>query len=179
MDQADRTGRSRGRGGAVALMALGLLLIAGAIGLWLFPNLAAQSPAAEAVPDSVAGKPLSQKTVGPAAIDEVSQLHGKAFPLMAAAVAQYGGGEVTLWVAGASSDSSAAELVQSMTSRIAQGGSPFTPQGTRQVGGRLVYVLTGMGQRHFYFQSGSLVIWLAADETLAEQALGEVSRFYP
>ncbi len=160
-------------------MALGVLLMVGAIGLWLFPNLAAQPPSAEAVPDSVAGKPLSQKTVGPAAIEEVSQLHGKAFPLTAAAVAQYGGSQVTLWVAGAASDSAAAELVQSMTSRIAEGGSPFTPQGTRQVDGRSVYVLTGMGQRHFYFQARSLVIWLAADETLAEQALGQVNQFYP
>ncbi len=71
-------------------MALGVLLIAGAIGLWLFPNLAAQSLTAEAVPDSVAGKPLSQKTVGPAAIEDVTQLHGKAFPLTAAAVAHAG-----------------------------------------------------------------------------------------
>ncbi len=86
---------------------------------------------------------------------------------------------MALWVAAASSNASAAELVQSMTSRIADGGSPFTSQGMRQEGGRPVYVLTGMGQRHFYFQAGSLVVWLAADETLAEQALREVSQFYP
>jgi hypothetical protein len=36
-----------------------------------------------------------------------------------------------------------------------------------------------MGQRHFYFQSGSLVVWLAADDTLAEPALEQVAAFYP
>jgi hypothetical protein len=33
-----------------------------------------------------------------------------------------------------------------------------------------VYPLRGMGQEHMYFQSGRLVLWLAADTGVAEGA---------
>jgi hypothetical protein len=36
-----------------------------------------------------------------------------------------------------------------------------------------------MGQKHFYFQSGDLLIWLAADQEIAEQAISQVLEFYP
>jgi hypothetical protein len=66
-----------------------------------------------------------------------------------------------------------------MKDKIAEGNSPFTPTGERPDGSRVIYELGGMGQKHFYFQSGDLLIWLAADVDLAEQALGQVLVFYP
>ncbi len=72
-------------------------------------------------------------------------------------------------------------MVHAMTDKILKGRSPFTPTGTHDVDGRTVYALAGMGQQHVYFQSGNLVIWLAApmDEALAEKALEDVLQFYP
>jgi hypothetical protein len=44
---------------------------------------------------------------------------------------------------------------------------------------RMVYELDGMGQRHFYFRSDQLIIWLAVDVRLAEDALRQVLILYP
>jgi hypothetical protein len=63
-----------------------------------------------------------------------------------------------------------------MAERIAEGRSPFTPAGSRQVGNTTVYVLTGMGQVHYYFQLDRRVIWLAASPSLAEQGIEELIR---
>jgi hypothetical protein len=122
--------------------------------------------------------------VGPEAVAEVTRLHGKEFPLISGAMATYGEGVVLLWVSGAPASPMAAGMVRAMTDKIADASagsarSPFTPVGRRQMDGRTVYELSGMGQRHFYFQSGSFVIWLAADDAIAEGAIKDVMEFYP
>jgi hypothetical protein len=70
-------------------------------------------------------------------------------------------------------------MLIAMKDKIAEGNSPFTPAGERPDGGRVIYELEGMGQKHFYFQSGDLLIWLAADQEIAEQAISQVLEFYP
>ena len=167
------------RFGPGALIAVGVLVLLAAIGYGAYAEALA-NPGAAAVPDAVAGARLAQKTVGPEAVAEVTRLHGKEFPLTSGAMATYGNGTVTLWVTGVPASPMAAEMVRAMTDKIAEGRSPFTPtKNTREINGRAVYELSGMGQRHFYFQSGSLVIWLAADEAIAEKALMETLTFYP
>lgn len=166
------------RSGPVALVIAGALLLLGSAGYLLYARALAD-PGGAAVPDSIAGAPLSQKTVGIEAVAEVTRLHGKEFPLTSGAMAMYGEGAAALWVSGTAASPLAAEMVRAMTDKIAQGHSPFTPTGTRRLNGRDVYELDGLGQRHFYFQSGSLVIWLAADDSIAENAMGEVLQFYP
>ncbi len=164
----------------MAVIALGALLFLVSVGYWAYGVVLA-NPRPVAVPDSVAGMSLTQKTVGPEAVAEVTRLHGKEFPLTSGAMATYGGdGAVTLWVSGVPASPIAGEMVRAMTEKIAEGRSPFTPTGTHDMDGRTVYELVGMGQRHFYFQSGSLVIWLAAPagEGLAETALAEALKFY-
>ena len=66
-----------------------------------------------------------------------------------------------------------------MRDEIATGSSPFTPEGERFINDRTIYTFDGMGQKHFYFQSGRLIIWLAADENIAEQALYEILEYFP
>lgn len=166
------------RSGSVALVIAGALLLLGSASYLLYARTLA-NPGAAAVPDSIAGAPLSQKTVGLEAVAEVTRLHGKEFPLTSGAMAMYGEDAATLWVSGTAASPLAAEMVRAMTDKITQGRSPFTPTGTRRLNGRDVYELDGLGQRHFYFQSGNLVIWLTADDSIAEDALGEVAQFYP
>ena len=62
--------------------------------------------------------------------------------------------------------------------RIAEGRSPFEELGSFELDDFVIYELEGIGQTHYYWQSGRLVLWLAADGELAERALGEVVIFY-
>ncbi len=164
-------------------MAVGGVIVVGALLTWAHvsqsvPPMPATEVVAGAPPHTIAGVPLSQVITGPEAIRSIQQLHGKEFPLVSGAVATYGDGNIVLWVSGAGDEAAAAELTALMTERIAEGRSPFTEEGTRQVDGFTIYDLSGLGQRHFYWQSGDLVLWLAADEALAEDALKEVVSFY-
>jgi hypothetical protein len=123
---------------------------------------------------------LSVKSTGQQAVWELTRLHQKEFPLASAAVGSYGAEhQVTLWVSGAPIRSLAGRMLATMRDKIAEGRSPFTSLGEIKDGNRLIYVLVGMGQKHFYFQSGKLLIWMAASPELADQALAEVLKFYP
>ena len=70
-------------------------------------------------------------------------------------------------------------MTDAMRSKIAQGNSPFTPIDEIRNDNRVVYVLNGMGQKHYYFQSKKLVIWLAADPTIADAAIQQILEVYP
>ena len=73
----------------------------------------------------------------------------------------------------------AAEMVTGMRDKIAEGRSPFTPTGEFSNNGRTIYSLEGMGQKHYYFQSKNLVIWLAIEANLADTALQQLQEYYP
>ncbi len=165
------------RARAIGFIALGVLVLAASLVYWRYAEALAR-PGQVAVPSSLAGERLSQQLTGVEAVDDISRLHAKQFPLVSGAKAVYGGGAATLWVSGAPAAPMAAEMVRVMTAKIAEGQSPFTPLPTRTVRGTSVHELTGMGQRHFYFQAGALVLWLAVDETAAETALQDVLAYY-
>ena len=165
----------------LALIGLGLVIIVVTAGFWSFTQKA-QHPSSAPLPEKVAGLSLTQSLTEEEAIEEFARLHGNDFPLTSGAVGMYGDDHaVTLWVAGASSQATAGKLVIAMRENIANsfGASPFTPTGERSVGSRSVYELDGMGQKHFYFQSGKLIVWLAANPGRAEESLSEILKFYP
>ncbi|RME49280.1 MAG: hypothetical protein D6791_01105 [Chloroflexi bacterium] len=174
--QAQAAGQVRRRWPAWALLGGGLLLLVVAVFLWGWTRAGA---GAEPLPQALAGLPLTASVQGPEAIREINRLHDNRFPLSSGAVGYYGSrGQAILWVAGSPFSWLAAGMVRAMHHRIAEGNSPFRPLGMRRMNDRAVYELTGMGQRHFYFRSGRRLIWLAADETVAETALMQVLSFY-
>jgi hypothetical protein len=65
-----------------------------------------------------------------------------------------------------------------MHARIAEGNSPFIALGDLELEGFTVYALDGMGQAHYFWRSGNLVVWLAADVPVAQQAILESIEFY-
>ena len=69
-------------------------------------------------------------------------------------------------------------MLNQMQESIAEGNSPFTPIGMSAIDGRAVYELAGMGQTHYYFQSGARVVWIAAAPEVAGTALQEALAFY-
>ena len=160
------------------LIAAGVMALAVVLGHLLFTQVM-DNPGALPLPAEIAGLELTASAAGRPAVDEIKGLHGQSLRLTAGAVGVYGNNQATLWASGTPLPWTARQMVESMTGRIVAGGSPFTPTGTRPVGSRLVYELTGMGQQHFYFQSANRVIWLAADPALAEAALQQALEFYP
>lgn len=137
-------------------------------------------PAAEVLPASLAGLPIRSAGYGAEAVAQVARLHRKRFPLTTGAVGIYGAqAEVTVWAAGTPLGLLARAMLNQMQESIAQGDSPFAPVGTSAIDGRPVYELTGMGQTHYYFQSGARVVWVAAAPEVATAALQGALAFYP
>ncbi len=124
------------------------------------------------MPKSLAGKSLIAQKSGAVALAEIESLHGKGFEMTDGTVVHYG--DATVWVAKAKDEAAAKSMMATMTRRIAEGRSPFTSMGTRQVNGRMVWTLTGMGQSHFYWQTSDKVVWLAISPALTEQGLREL-----
>jgi hypothetical protein len=162
----------------IVVMIVGLLIILSAVGILLHSIFAANFQKG-LLPPALGGMPLKQAVFGPEAIAGVIELHGVDFPLEDAAIGQYGNqGEITLWVSVESDETTAAELNDLMTEKINEGRSPFTLPVIRQIQGTPVYVLEGLGQIHYYWQAGDLILWLAADYDIANQILGECLGFY-
>ncbi len=146
---------------------------------WLYYSSLISNPSAVPLPDQIAGLPLTTKMTGKQAVEEFDMLHNEHFPLTSGAVGIYGDQKIGLWVGGAPLPFMAGSLVAAMHAKIAEGDSLFTPLNEIKDRGRTVYVLEGMGQKHYYFQSQNLVIWLASDPALADQALQHILEAYP
>lgn len=165
----------------LGIIGLGLLLLIGAAGFWSF-NQRVRNPVPVPLPERIADLSMVKSLTAKKAIDEVSRLHRDDFPLTSGAVGMYGTDHsITLWVAGAPFQTIANRMLVAMREEIAKpsGNAPFSPAGERQDGSRTVYELDGMGQKHYYFQSGKLIVWLAADPERAEDALTQTLKFYP
>jgi hypothetical protein len=161
------------------LALLGLLLIGGGLAYGAYARAIAE-PGAVALPSSIAGLSLVEELSGAGAAQNIAELHRQQFPLSGAAVGSYRDAEAsaTVWVSASPLPLLAAQMVGAMEAAIARGTSPFVPVEVRQAGDRPIHALTGMGQEHYYFRAGNLVVWLAADEPVAEAALAGVLAFY-
>ena len=113
-----------------------------------------------------------------AAIAEIDRLHGHDLDLQSAAFGMYGRNTATLWVASARDSVTAMKLVRDMTSGIRGRDSPFRLDSVSAIGGREVYAMSGLGQRHFCFRIGPRIVWVAVNRHRASLALYEALGFY-
>ena len=162
----------------LGLIAVGMMLVVGAFA-WAYFGDSTISTDAVTLPDQLGGMPRTDYRTGAQAIAEFEELHGKQFPLTAGAIGIYGNQEITVWVAGTPSDSIAAQMIDAMQAKIAKGNSPFTPLSQANEKNRSIYFLEGMGQKHFYFQSKNLVVWVAVEPALAEAVIQQILEAYP
>jgi hypothetical protein len=162
---------------AVGLIVFGFVLVVFAN---VYPfGIASLDGAAVPLPEEIANLPLHTASTGLEAIDEIAELHEVNFDLTGWALGSYGAnGEVTLWVAESASEVAASQLLIAIQEENTGGNSPDEIIGEETEDGRVVYRLEGVGKVYYYFQSGNLVIWLAADPGLARQALDQVLAFY-
>lgn len=162
----------------LSLIALGTFVILGVL-IQIYRNSNTNSSFKADVPLQIAGLPVTASKTGDEAIKDVAQMHDKEFPVTYGAIAVYGNREITLWVSGAPSRDIALQMTNAMRDKIAQGNSPFTRTDEIRDNDRTVYVLDGMGQIHYYFQSKDRVIWLAVDPAIADKALQQILEVYP
>lgn len=158
------------------LLGIGVLVLA-AVG-WFGVLSPLRNPAAVSIPAELTELPLTGHAFGREAAEHIAHLHKKRFPLTGAAVGDYGNGQATLWVSRTLGRWGAQAQLRAMTDSIAEGTSPFTPTGQRDVKGCGIYALTGMGQTHFYFSVGDRVIWLAVAPDRADAALRELLDYF-
>ena len=164
---------------AFVLIGLGIAVVVFALGYFFYLQEVVQTGSAP-LPEELVGLSLERKIEGISAIDELAWMHGQEFQLNKGAIGSYGmQGEITLYIAGTPFGFTTGSLVKAMREKIAAGDSPFTPRSEREVEQRRVYELVGLGQKHFYTRSGELIIWLAVDESLAEEALAQALNYYP
>jgi hypothetical protein len=163
---------------ALALIGVGIFLVL--IGLGYTFYIQKENSRSSLLPKEMVGFPLGSEVTGSSAFAELSWMHGQDFQLKQAAVGTYGNAnQVIIYVSGTDSGALAGQLISAMRDKIAAVDSPFEPIAEREIDQRMVYELDGMGQRHFYFKSDQLIIWVAVDDRLAEDALQQVLRFYP
>ncbi len=165
---------------SITLIGIGFVLYFAAAG-WIYFNNLTTHPTAISLPNQIAGLQIADYKTGALAAANFTNLHGKQFPIASSAIGVYGDDQITVWAAGAPFDFMASRMVKAMREGIAEGNSPFTPIEQLQLneGKRTIYVLDGMGQKHFYFQSKNLIIWLAADPSIANEALKQILEDYP
>ncbi len=164
---------------ATLLIGTGILFILAALGYTVYLERFDQIEPAP-LPGEIAGMSLKGQVLGAPALAELSWMHGQDFQLNQGAVGSYGAGnEITLYVAGTPLTFTAERMIGDMHDKINQAETPFTPLGERVDGQRRLFELEGLGQQHFYFRSGNLLIWLAVEEEYAELALQQMLDFYP
>lgn len=165
------------------LTTVGLAVIAVAIVAVLVANTGAPSnlvltPDGLRVPQTLAGSPLVVSARGVGALREIARLHGKRIDATDAVVARYDNG-ITLWISQSPTALAASSLLWRMNRRMAGGTEVFSTPEPKQVHNRTVFVTTGLGQRHIYYQSERRVLWVAAPAPLAETAADELLAIYP
>ncbi|MBI2114079.1 MAG: hypothetical protein HYT85_03180 [candidate division NC10 bacterium] len=146
------------------------------IGLALILAAAPGVPAnALVVPQELAGLRLAHSQQGAEARAEIERLHGKSIPISDGYVAHYGNQSpaAMLYVSQAQDEKVAQRQVEQMTARIRAGNGPFTHLRESTRFGMTVFSTLGEGQVHYYFRRGAVVVWVAADPTIAQQALAD------
>ena len=125
----------------------------------------------------VAGYRLQRSITGAEATAAMDELHGLPIEVPDGWIGEYEGGG-TIWVAQVESEEKAKELVDRMTAAIDDGTPFFTNLERSEFGDLVVYSAEGGGQRHYYYQLGTQVIWVTAppgDEgTFFHEALAAV-----
>lgn len=164
------------------LTGVGLVIIGVAIVAVLIANTGGRSQQASSIDlralEALAGSPLVASLRGPAALREVSRLHGKRIDATDALVLRYGNG-IAVWISASATPLGASALLWKMNRRMSGGTTVFSMPRAREVHGRTVFTTDGQGQRHYYYQSSNKVLWLAGPPSLADEALEALLQLYP
>jgi predicted negative regulator of RcsB-dependent stress response len=122
------------------------------------------------LPQALGGLPLQDYSKGKEALAEINRLHGEELSITNGYVGSYSDGtkSVTLWIAESEDPDG---LFRQMLNKIKGGDTLFSaPQGVEGLG-REVYLSEGMGQAHYIWVEGGLLIWMALEGFSADEEL--------
>ena len=135
---------------------------------------------AKLFPQQLAGMSLTNAISGPDAIKEVSQLHGSNIEVKTAYVVAYqgsGGLSMNIWFSEAKDEKDAKGLFVAMDSKMPT-TQAFQNYKTVTVDGKQFKFVTGMGQEHYYWQTGNRVIWVSIGGKNTAEVLKQVAPLY-
>ncbi len=137
-----------------------VLVAAVVVGLWS----AANPPRGDA-PTSFGTYQLTQIVTGPAAVAQMSKLHGKGVGVDGGYVGHYEGpsGGAVAYVGETSSEAGALELLRQMEVRIGAGNQYFTNLRAVTVDGVKVFAVRSGSESHYFWATGKKVAWVAFD----------------
>ena len=144
--------------------------------------LLAACAAPPAIPPALGGLPRTHALQGGDALREINRLHGKSIPSRDGFVAHYerDGAVAMLYVSQAYLGPIARWQLSRMVKGIERGAGNvegrFTHLKVREQEGLTLYSALGLGQIHYFYRSGATIVWLAADPTVARQALADAVR---
>ena len=125
---------------------------------------------------------LEKATSGEEARKEIARLHGKNLDFRTGYIGTYKHGHkgAMLWISDYNAKAEAAGEVEKMARRIqTREGKEFRHFRMIPIEGIPVYFAIGMGQAHYFYQSGNKVIWLAVDPQLAKETIRDLIEKIP
>ncbi len=130
------------------------------------------------IPTVLAGLLLGHRLDGTDPVREIDRLHGKTIRVRAATVAHYerSGTAAMLYVSDTLFAFLADRQLRAMIEGMKKGESPLASPREFQQAGQKIFWTLGQGQAHFFSRQGSKVIWVAANESVAFQALNAALR---
>lgn len=137
-----------------------------------------QKEVALTFPNEVAGLKLVNLSQGKEALSQINKLHGKEIALKNGYVLNYQRKEerATIWISESKNVKEAEILLEQMVKGIKKGSRIFGHFREEKVGENLVYSVLGMGQKHFLYQKGDKVFWVAVNWDIAQKFSEKVQK---
>jgi hypothetical protein len=134
--------------------------------------------AADSLPKTIGPLTLERVQSGEEARTYINRLHGKAITFKEGYIGLYNGRKETgkLWVSVYGNLEEAARGVERMAKgvKMSDGRGPFWHFQEKEIERMPVYFAVGLGQTHYFFRKGVMVVWLAVDTSAAEEAIRDL-----
>ncbi len=139
-----------------------------------FFTAAVSKPEQLTLPAEIAGLKLRHLFHGEEAIMSINKLHGKELAAIKNGyVAHYesNGDKAMFYISEYESGNQAREQIDIMVEKIEKGSKEFGHFRELEVEEKIIYMVLGFGQVHYFYTESNRAIWLAIDPPVAETVL--------
>lgn len=130
------------------------------------------------LPVEVSGFSLNKKLTGSEAEAFVNRLHYGTVAADENEIGFYSSekGSAIIYISYYYSDDEADQILLQMVEKIENVPSPFEGGDSFELSDHIIYRYSGLGQSHFVFSSGNVLLWISADVMWAELFLNDYIR---